>query len=429
MAASLLKEISNDFLECQICLQPFRAPKILPCLHTFCKECLAEYTKAHSVEDDQIECPTCRCKSPLPGGKVDGLKDNFFVESLKDTVNLHKTLHSEGQDIVCSNPYCDSKGPATSRCLNCDELLCDECVAAHSRIKVTRNHTVLGLDELRGEGQALNVRNGQEHTCSEHTDEVLKFFCETCQVPMCRDCALLKHREHSFTHLKEHSALVRAEVQGQIDKVKSKASDYRALCYQLQNQLEDEIQAEKDIDFQIVDAASKLKKIIISEVDKEKETLQAKNRNISAFRQKLLLPEKDGAGSKLAYLGSTVEFAEKLLSYGSDYEITVVGSDTKKRLETLEAESVPSVGQMPPRTFDENTKMPSFTLGSVHGDIEACELKLPCGHVCGDKHLVGLCKTSCFVQIKLKCGHLLGPCYEVGNVAVNKISCARAHQL
>ncbi|XP_035687625.1 E3 ubiquitin-protein ligase TRIM56-like [Branchiostoma floridae] len=429
MAASLLKEISNDFLECQICLQPFHAPKILPCLHTFCKECLAEYTKAHSVEDDQIECPTCRCKSPLPSGNVDGLKNNFFVESLKDTVNLHKTLHSEGQGIVCSDPYCDSKGPAASRCLNCDELLCDECVAAHLRIKVTRDHTVLGLDELRGEGQALSVRNGQQHTCSEHTDEVVKFFCETCQVPMCRHCALLKHREHSFTHLKEHSALVRAEVQGQIDKVKSKTIVYRVIRFKLQNQIEEEKQAEKVIDQQIVDTASKLKKIIISEVDREKESLRVENRKISAFRQKLLLSEKDDAGSKLAYLGSTVEFAENLLSYGSDYQITVVGSDTKKRLEILEAESVPSIGQMPPRTFDENTKTPSFTLGSVHGDIKECELKLPCGHPCGDAHLVGRCKTSCLAQIKLKCGHLLGPCYEVGNVDVNKISCPKGHQI
>ncbi|CAH1243456.1 TRIM3 [Branchiostoma lanceolatum] len=246
---------------------------------------------------------------------------------------------------------------------------------------------------------------------------------------MCLYCALLKHKEHSFTHLKDHSTLVRAEVQGKIEQVKAKADEYRALCYQLQNQLEEEKEAEADIDYQIVDVASKLKEAIISEIDRQKESLRAENRKISAFRQKLLSSEKNEAESKLAYIGSTMEFAEKRLSYGSDYEITVVGSDTKERLETLGAEDVPSIGQMLPRAFNETTEIPSFKLGSVHGEIEACDLKLPCGHPCGDKHLVCRSKTSCLAQIRLKCGHQLGSCYEVGDVDINKMRCSKGHQI
>ncbi|CAH1257092.1 TRIM56 [Branchiostoma lanceolatum] len=408
MAASLLKEISNDFLECQICLQSFRTPKILPCLHTFCKECLAEYTKAHSVDGDQIECPTCRSKSPLPGGTVDGLKDNFFVENLKDTVNLHRTLHSEDHDIVCSNPYCDSKGLATSRCLNCDELLCGECVAAHLRIKVTRDHTVLGLDELRGEGQALSLRQGEGHTCGEHPDEVIKFYCETCQVPMCRDCALLKHREHSFTHLKDHSSSVRAKLQDKIAQINTKADKFRVIRSQLWNQLEEEKQAEENINLKIIGTASRLKETIISEIDRQRESLLAKNRKIAAHRQKLLSSEEDGVGTALAHYTSAVDFAEKLVSYGSDYEVTVVGSETEERLSVLGEEKMSCPEQFPKLAFDPFTQVPALHVGSVHGDIKACEGTLSCGHTCGVKHM-----------------HLRSRCKEVKN----EKGCSIGHQI
>ncbi|XP_078683200.1 uncharacterized protein LOC144917243 [Branchiostoma floridae x Branchiostoma belcheri] len=250
---------------------------------------------------------------------------------------------------------------------------------------------------------------------------------------MCRDCALLKHREHSFTHLKDHSASLKAELQTKIDQVKEKASEYRATCYDLQTKLGEEKEVERDIEHQIVDVATKLKETIISEIDRKKESLLAENRKISALRQKLLSSEKDGTESKLICLESTTEFAEKLLSYGSDYEITDVGSDTKERLETLSAEGVPSIGQMPPRAFDQTFQVPSIELGSVKGEIESCELALPCGHPCGDKHLnVGHCMTLCLAQVRvrLRCGHhQLVRCHEVGNVGVNKISCNKGHDI
>ncbi|KAL8592658.1 hypothetical protein ACOMHN_037598 [Nucella lapillus] len=30
----------ESFLTCSICMEPFRSPKILPCVHSFCLQCL-----------------------------------------------------------------------------------------------------------------------------------------------------------------------------------------------------------------------------------------------------------------------------------------------------------------------------------------------------------------------------------------------------
>ncbi|XP_078690066.1 E3 ubiquitin-protein ligase TRIM63-like [Branchiostoma floridae x Branchiostoma belcheri] len=71
MASATLEES----LSCGICLQPFTRPKILPCGHTFCEECLREAAKGG------LRCPTCRVRVPLKGG-VEALPTNYQVAEM-----------------------------------------------------------------------------------------------------------------------------------------------------------------------------------------------------------------------------------------------------------------------------------------------------------------------------------------------------------
>lgn len=47
-------------IKCKVCDETFQRPKVLPCLHTFCEDCLEK-----SFEDDHITCPTCRMECQL----------------------------------------------------------------------------------------------------------------------------------------------------------------------------------------------------------------------------------------------------------------------------------------------------------------------------------------------------------------------------
>lgn len=40
-----------------------------------------------------------------------------------------------------------------------------------------------------------------QYRCAEHPEEVLKLICESCHIPICRDCALVEHREHEYSFL------------------------------------------------------------------------------------------------------------------------------------------------------------------------------------------------------------------------------------
>ena len=64
----------EDELQCAVCLNLYRCPKILPCQHTFCKEpCIKELINS---ETEQITCPICREDHTLTLDGIDGLMGN-----------------------------------------------------------------------------------------------------------------------------------------------------------------------------------------------------------------------------------------------------------------------------------------------------------------------------------------------------------------
>ena len=59
--APSLADNLGEHLECAVCLEQYKEPKVLPCLHTFCKRCL-QGLLTHTREGLawKIKCPTCR---------------------------------------------------------------------------------------------------------------------------------------------------------------------------------------------------------------------------------------------------------------------------------------------------------------------------------------------------------------------------------
>ena len=48
----------EEHLTCAICLEQFKDPKVLPCLHSFCHECIIKLEHT----ENSITCPECRMK-------------------------------------------------------------------------------------------------------------------------------------------------------------------------------------------------------------------------------------------------------------------------------------------------------------------------------------------------------------------------------
>lgn len=99
----------DDELTCSVCLELYDCPLTLPCLHTFCSECLRELTQ--SSNGLTIVCPQCRVDTPTPIGGDGKFPKNFNLENIIQKVKLHKekkgSSNTEFGDPTQVNP---SKG-------------------------------------------------------------------------------------------------------------------------------------------------------------------------------------------------------------------------------------------------------------------------------------------------------------------------------
>ena len=125
----------------------------------------------------------------VPEGRVENLHVNFFLNNLMAEVALHKDAQTGDPGIACDK--CISGDPALMICATCSHFLCNICSQAHQRDKLTCSHKLITLEELNACGAAALSKPA---VCSVHEGETLKLFCETCQVTICRDCTMIKHK-------------------------------------------------------------------------------------------------------------------------------------------------------------------------------------------------------------------------------------------
>lgn len=202
MASVNVSQLSEHLLKCPVCLETFQTPKILPCLHSFCQKCLKNILKEG---ENIIICPTCRAEIEIPGGGVEELNTNFFINNMLDFITVQSYT---SRPIDCTN--CEDHSVAIARCGECVEFLCEQCLAAHKRTKLTKEHEVMDLKDL----QSSDVQDQMHRPlyCIHHDKEILKYYCETCDDPVCRECLIMEHREHAYGYLKDVNNQQRKEV-------------------------------------------------------------------------------------------------------------------------------------------------------------------------------------------------------------------------
>ena len=84
---SLEKEII-----CGVCHGRYQQPKVLPCLHFYCKGCIVKLALRAGIEQLFL-CPECRKEASLPEGNVDNLQTAVFINHLMDQyTQLEKAL-------------------------------------------------------------------------------------------------------------------------------------------------------------------------------------------------------------------------------------------------------------------------------------------------------------------------------------------------
>lgn len=67
--AASLADTLGKHLESAVCLDQYNEPKVLPCLHSFCKRCLQGLLTLEEAVC-KIICPTCRSSAEVSSGVI-----------------------------------------------------------------------------------------------------------------------------------------------------------------------------------------------------------------------------------------------------------------------------------------------------------------------------------------------------------------------
>ena len=206
------EEIKNE-ITCSICYELFTDPRTLPCLHTFCKSCIQSSvdTGLAEVPEGFFECPLCRAHVPLPAKGTDGISANF---SIKRLIEIYSRRQEISTDTAPKCRLCTSGNPATMWCIECDCSICSECSNVHKRMKMFAQHKVIPMQEFTSDPKRAIEVFRNPGVCPAHPDQVLKFYCYTCDKTICVECALLDHPrgEHKFDSINKVIVAEKEEV-------------------------------------------------------------------------------------------------------------------------------------------------------------------------------------------------------------------------
>ncbi|XP_061186925.1 uncharacterized protein LOC133195059 [Saccostrea echinata] len=175
--------------KCPICFEQFKTPRVLPCSHIFCHDCVSSHiVSTCQPKEDPLgfQCPVCRDFVPAPSFSLD----------FKDWSQHFPTNRDLGDISLKICEACERENEterADKYCLSCCEALCDNCTKCHRKSRATRDHKICRVDEIKCVPE-LSKLSSNIH-CEKHKDRPIELFCNDHEEPCCAMCCSTEHRK------------------------------------------------------------------------------------------------------------------------------------------------------------------------------------------------------------------------------------------
>ena len=320
-----MNELLDEMLQCSLCLEQQDDPRLLPCHHSYCRNCLHKFVT--SKEQANKVCPMCRAEFVVPEGGVEKFTQNFLVNQILDARDkVRKQSEDEchgtavGGDVLCHVEECHQ--PSVTYCGHGCGYLCIRCDRQHTRMPLSKRHQTVPA------GQAASLQDRGLDTplamCTKHNHQYLDLYCKDCQEVTCATCFVLCHRDHNCCEISAFVDTMKTELTSILGEADHCLTAVQQARHDLHNQLENQIEMdgnklkqkmtiafhamhdqldseEARVNSQIEDAISSVKKAIVKECHSQ-EILEANLQSVRSSIEKLL---KDG---------STQEFAASVAS-------------------------------------------------------------------------------------------------------------------
>ncbi|KAK3576100.1 hypothetical protein CHS0354_032224 [Potamilus streckersoni] len=189
----------THLLECTICLDIFKMPKVLPCGHTYCASCLQSHINSkltqNGTRQSSFPCPVCRASTapPDPTISADKWAELFPVNSMAASLlDLKVDIPSEKRCDLCLKRKKETS--AVFYCRECKKSMCAMCQEYHDDISACNKGNILNLNTGNNSND-IPPNLAFMEICSRHSNERIKFFCKDHNTMCCSTCGFLEHRK------------------------------------------------------------------------------------------------------------------------------------------------------------------------------------------------------------------------------------------
>ena len=132
-------------ITCAMCSKPYKDPRIVSCLHSFCRQCL-HHEIERSGSQQLFQCPICERNTSIPVGGASGLPQNLHLGFEVDVAVCTSKMVNNSE--VCCDECVDGRnGLAVVFCCICHQFLCKVCRDHHSSSRRFSKHKIVLLDQ------------------------------------------------------------------------------------------------------------------------------------------------------------------------------------------------------------------------------------------------------------------------------------------
>ena len=299
--------------ECVFCREKCsnNSPKLLTCLMSSCANCFSrkirESIRDNSANDvvdldgndiqmaPEVTCTVCKATT-----SEDEVMDNVFAAT--DPGEEEAQAGEEAR--MCNS--CEENSVASSKCEECEEFLCSDCVRAHQRVKMTKDHKI-SLLQVSGQSASLAHLN----YCPIHRNEKLTLYCETCDKLNCRDCQLSEQcRDHRYRYSYEVAPEVKAHLMQTIGDIKLKRSGLEESRQILSSRISDVNARENSMISQITEIKNKM----VAKIESRQKELCSEISKICREKRKILEGRKSTLDRTFWQADYSINFVDHILS-------------------------------------------------------------------------------------------------------------------
>ncbi|XP_032088703.1 protein PML-like [Thamnophis elegans] len=351
-----------QFLLCDRCHLEVPCPKLLPCLHNLCSQCLEE----NEAADVCVICGTPYFHLAESPEKL----DNVFFANLQNKLGLYQKV-TGSKDLVCDS----CKKEAKFWCSTCQDFLCLFCFQSHQRYLKQYSHEARPLKEFQTESCKdflSTIRKPIFCSKAGHNTQMLSLYCRQCNQSMCAICALLDSK-HMGQHcdISQEIQSRQSELQNMSTELKEKKNVYDKTSSDLEDLVKNMEQMRNETQELIQQKIEEMIQMLRAKGERFLAEVEAHhNHQVQDVKKKL--QEMDGVVQRIT---SSQTLVEKLHLYASGQEVLEMHPFLKKSMIELRKKQPSTVEGIEVRNFVDIKSQLQNLLERMTKDNEAVPAK------------------------------------------------------